>query len=361
MGAHTTTTVALEISRGYLSCELRSALRPLYSLLSTLYSLLSTLYSLLSTLYSLLSTLYSDSLLSALYSLLSTPYSLLSTLYSTLYSPLSTLTLYSLLATLYSLLSTFHSLLFLSALCSLLSTLYSTLSTLYSLLYTIYSLLYTLYSLLSTLYSDSLLSALYSTPYSLLSTLLLLSALYSLLPTPYSLLSTLFSLLSTLYSPRRPGSQPGNSPEEGVCSLSRVLYSMCTCVSAGNKCSLTRRDVVSGSHRLLHVLVLVEVLREPEVDQLHASHVPRRLHEPVLQLEVAMYDAMPMHVTNLIVAATAKTRIAARSIRLCELHRAYRLMEISRALYGAVFPIGSVRFGAVRCGWYTSVAHIINK
>ena len=122
---------------------------------------------------------------------------------------------------------------------------------------------------------------------------------------------------------------------------------MCTCVSAGNKCSLTRRDVVSGSHRLLHVLVLVEVLREPEVDQLHASHVPRRLHEPVLQLEVAMYDAMPMHVTNLIVAATAKTRIAARSIRLCELHRAYRLMEISRALYGAVFPIGSVRFGAV--------------
>lgn len=58
-------------------------------------------------------------------------------------------------------------------------------------------------------------------------------------------------------------------------------------------------DVVRGSHRLLHVFVLREVLRESEVDELDAGRVSRRLHQPVLELEVTVHDAVAVHVTHL--------------------------------------------------------------
>lgn len=62
---------------------------------------------------------------------------------------------------------------------------------------------------------------------------------------------------------------------------------------------ITWGDVVRGAHRLLHVLVSREVLGEAEVDQLDGGGVPRRLHQPILQLQVAMDDAVAVHVAHL--------------------------------------------------------------
>lgn len=61
----------------------------------------------------------------------------------------------------------------------------------------------------------------------------------------------------------------------------------------------TWRDVVRGAHRLLHGLVLREVLGEAKVDELDPRRISRILHQPVLQLQVAVDNAMAVHVAHL--------------------------------------------------------------
>lgn len=61
----------------------------------------------------------------------------------------------------------------------------------------------------------------------------------------------------------------------------------------------TWSDIVGRAHRLLHGLVLYEMLREPEIDELDASYIARRLHQPVLQLKVTMHYSVSVHVSHL--------------------------------------------------------------
>lgn len=61
----------------------------------------------------------------------------------------------------------------------------------------------------------------------------------------------------------------------------------------------TWSDIVCGAHRLLHGLVLYEMLREPEIDELDAGYIAWRLHQPVLELKVAMHYSVSVHVSHL--------------------------------------------------------------
>lgn len=75
----------------------------------------------------------------------------------------------------------------------------------------------------------------------------------------------------------------------------------CTNVQKASRAiaGLTWRNIVRGTHGLLHVLVLRKMLRKAEIDQLDASRIPRSLHQPVLQLEVAVDNAVVVHVAHL--------------------------------------------------------------
>lgn len=64
-------------------------------------------------------------------------------------------------------------------------------------------------------------------------------------------------------------------------------------------------DVVGRPYRLLHVLVRREVLGQSKIDELDARRVSRRLHEPVLQLQVTVHNAVSVHIAHLTMSGPA--------------------------------------------------------